>query len=387
MSALLEVRDVRKSFGGLQALDGLLVRGGGGSVTGLIGPNGSGKTTMFNVITGYERPDAGVVRFGGVDVTGAAPGRICAQGLGRTFQLTRVFPRLTLLENIQVGSRGDRAVPAQGAVQPTSAAASCWTSSGLTRLAHEQAGSLSYGQRKLVELAMVLAQDPKVDPARRACRRHQPDAHRPDGRAHPGAEPAGRHLPGGRAQHGVRHGDLRCGRRDGAGRGHRLRRTRSRSATIPGCSMPTSAARSTTSTTPARRHSDRPSTGAAGDRGGRSMTRLLELRGVWAGYGGSDVLRDLSFSVPDRQHHLRRRAQRRRQVDDPPGRQRPAQSPARQRHLRRQGDRAARIPARSWVSVSCRWPRTTRCSRTCPCARTSRWADSCCATGPRSAAG
>jgi ABC-type branched-subunit amino acid transport system ATPase component len=161
VSALLEVSDVRKSFGGLQALSGCSFAVERGSVTGLIGPNGSGKTTMFNVLTGYERADSGVVRFDGRDITGLAAGRVGALGIGRTFQLSRVFGRLTLLENLRVGSRG---VPRARRRELFSdeRCLELLDFVGLTRLANEPAGSLSYGQRKLVELAMVLAQQPSV---------------------------------------------------------------------------------------------------------------------------------------------------------------------------------------------------------------------------------
>jgi ABC-type branched-subunit amino acid transport system ATPase component len=144
MTPIVEVSDIKKSFGGLQALSGCTFSVREGSITGLIGPNGSGKTTMFNVITGYETADSGTVRFKGGDVTGLQPGGVCRLGVGRTFQMTRVFGRLTLLENIQVGSRG---VPKSKRKEMYSL---------------EKAGSLSYGQRKLVELATVLAQEPKV---------------------------------------------------------------------------------------------------------------------------------------------------------------------------------------------------------------------------------
>jgi ABC-type branched-subunit amino acid transport system ATPase component len=158
VSVLLEVSEVRKSFGGLQALTGCSFTVERGSVTGLIGPNGSGKTTMFNVLTGYERADSGVVRFDGRDITGLAAGRV---GIGRTFQLSRVFGRLTLLENLRVGSR---AVPRvrRRELFSDERCLELLDFVGLTRLANEPAGSLSYGQRKLVELAMVLAQQPSV---------------------------------------------------------------------------------------------------------------------------------------------------------------------------------------------------------------------------------
>jgi ABC-type branched-subunit amino acid transport system ATPase component len=161
MTALLEVQDITKSFGGLVALSGCSFAVEEGSITGLIGPNGSGKTTMFNVITGYEGADSGVVRFDGREVTGISPGRACTLGLGRTFQLTRVFARLTLLENIQVGSRGVPRSKRKELYSPERCR-ELLDFVGLTQLANEQAGTLSYGQRKLVELAMVLAQEPKA---------------------------------------------------------------------------------------------------------------------------------------------------------------------------------------------------------------------------------
>lgn len=161
MSAVLEVRDVKKSFGGLQALSGCSFAVEEGSITGLIGPNGSGKTTMFNVITGYERADSGVVQFQSRDVTGTEPGGVCRLGVGRTFQLTRVFSRLTLLENIQIGSRGVPKAKRKEMYSPERCQ-ELLEFVGLTHLAKEKAGLLSYGQRKLIELATILAQEPKV---------------------------------------------------------------------------------------------------------------------------------------------------------------------------------------------------------------------------------
>lgn len=161
MTPLLEVHEVRRSFGGLQALSGASFEVAEGTIAGLIGPNGSGKTTMFNVITGYVRPDSGRILLRGQDVTAAMPERIGALGIGRTFQLTRVFGRLTLLENLQVGSAG---VPRESRKElySDSRCMELLDFVGLARLAQAKAGSLSYGQRKLVELAMVLAQKPKV---------------------------------------------------------------------------------------------------------------------------------------------------------------------------------------------------------------------------------
>jgi ABC-type branched-subunit amino acid transport system ATPase component len=161
MSALLEVRGVTKSFGGLQALADCSFEVEEGSIAGLIGPNGSGKTTLFDILTGYQRADAGSVRLGGREITGVAAGRVCRLGIGRTFQLTRVFGRLTLLENLQVGRAGV-AKDRRADLYSQARRLELLDFVGLAELAHVQAGTLSYGQRKLVELAMVLAQDPRV---------------------------------------------------------------------------------------------------------------------------------------------------------------------------------------------------------------------------------
>jgi ABC-type branched-subunit amino acid transport system ATPase component len=116
---------------------------------------------MFNVITGYDHADSGNVFLNGDDVTDISPGRACTLGLGRTFQLTRVFARLTLLENIEVGSRGVPRSRRKELYSPERCR-ELLDFVGLARQAKEQAGSLSYGQRKLIELAMVLAQEPQL---------------------------------------------------------------------------------------------------------------------------------------------------------------------------------------------------------------------------------
>ncbi len=163
--SLLETQGVSKVFGGIRALDTCSVSVEQGSITGLIGPNGSGKTTMFNIMTGYERVDSGQVRFREQTITNAAPDKVFRLGIGRTFQLTRIFPRLTVLENMHV------------AVQRTDLKGllSRWSSTheqqraielldfvGLTSLKDLRAGNLSFGQKKLLEFAFVLIADPKV---------------------------------------------------------------------------------------------------------------------------------------------------------------------------------------------------------------------------------
>ncbi len=162
---LLTVENISKSYGGVQALQGCTMTFTEGAINGLIGPNGSGKTTLFNVITGYERPDSGRVMLRGVDLTGAKPDKVFAAGIGRTFQLTRIFTQLTVLENVHVaaqrrgfmgqlrrwtsGTEHERALEALDFV-------------GLTRLAREPAGSLSYGQQKLLEFAFIMVAQPSI---------------------------------------------------------------------------------------------------------------------------------------------------------------------------------------------------------------------------------
>src|SRR4029453_13481101 len=101
---LLEVRGISKAFLGLQALSEVSFDVRGGEILGIIGPNGAGKTTLFNVLNGFLLPDRGEVRWLGAPITGLEPHEICRRGIGRTFQVMRVFPRLTVEENVMVGA-------------------------------------------------------------------------------------------------------------------------------------------------------------------------------------------------------------------------------------------------------------------------------------------
>ncbi len=157
MTADLRTEGVTKSFGGVHALADCSLTARAGQITGLIGPNGSGKTTLFNVMTGYERIDAGQVFLGDQQITGAPPHRVYALGVGRTFQLTRVFPRLTVLENMLVPAQRGRS-----ARQHRQRALELLAFTGIADHAGALAGTLSYGQRKLLELAYVLVADPAV---------------------------------------------------------------------------------------------------------------------------------------------------------------------------------------------------------------------------------
>jgi ABC-type branched-subunit amino acid transport system ATPase component len=167
VTTLLSVDRVSKSFGGLQALSECSLSVEKGSITGLIGPNGSGKTTLFNVITGYEKPDSGSVTFEGTEITRASSSRVFALGVGRTFQITRIFARISVLENMLVATQRDegwlRGLTRSKSSKSELASAMEWLDFvGIGRLADQPAGSLSFGQRKLLELAYVLVADPDV---------------------------------------------------------------------------------------------------------------------------------------------------------------------------------------------------------------------------------
>jgi ABC-type branched-subunit amino acid transport system ATPase component len=167
MTTLLSAQGISKHFGGVKALELCSLDVQKGSITGLIGPNGSGKTTLFNVMTGYVKPDVGVVTFNGEDITRARPDKVFALGIGRTFQLTRIFARISVLENMLVATQREegwlRGLTRSMSSKHELDAAMEWLDFvGIARLAKLPAGSLSYGQRKLLELAYVLVADPDV---------------------------------------------------------------------------------------------------------------------------------------------------------------------------------------------------------------------------------
>ncbi|HLE38616.1 MAG TPA: ABC transporter ATP-binding protein [Acidimicrobiia bacterium] len=153
---MLSIRGIDKRFGALPVLTDATFDVAEGSITGLIGPNGSGKTTLFDIITGYRAPDGGSVLFAGSEIIGLKPYQLARRGLIRTFQLTRVFKGLTVLENLLVcdvsptaEEASDRALEMLDFVR-------------LTALADREAAALSYGQQKLLEIAQVLMLDPSM---------------------------------------------------------------------------------------------------------------------------------------------------------------------------------------------------------------------------------
>jgi ABC-type branched-subunit amino acid transport system ATPase component len=159
----LETVGLTKAFGGVVALDAVSVAFQDRRVNALIGPNGSGKTTFFNCVTGMIRPDRGRVSYRGGDITGKAPHTVARAGIGRTFQLCRVFPRMTVLDNVLVAARpggvwGHLRTARNRAEMDR---ARGWlTRMGIEHLADAEARNLSWGQQKLLELAGVLMSGP-----------------------------------------------------------------------------------------------------------------------------------------------------------------------------------------------------------------------------------
>jgi branched-chain amino acid transport system ATP-binding protein len=154
--ALLKVKGLTKSFGGLTAVRDLSFQVEAGEILGLIGPNGAGKTTVFNLISGYYRPDKGEVLFKGKNIIGLRPSKICKLGLTRTFQKVQPFPNLTVLENVVVGafsqvSDVSRAIAkAQEILEIT----------GMRAIKDRMGESLTLGQWKMLEIAKALSTNP-----------------------------------------------------------------------------------------------------------------------------------------------------------------------------------------------------------------------------------
>ncbi len=170
---LLSVRGVTKRFGGLTAVDDVSFDVAPGTIKALIGPNGAGKTTLFNLISGVMPPDAGEIRFGGAPVQGLAPHAIAARGMSRTFQHIRLFPKMTVHENVMMGRHvHSRAGFLAGMLNLPYT----WKEErrireksleilgrlGLSGRAAEEATSLPYGQQRVVELGRALACEPRL---------------------------------------------------------------------------------------------------------------------------------------------------------------------------------------------------------------------------------
>jgi ABC-type uncharacterized transport system ATPase subunit len=154
--ALLRVERVSRDFGGLRALDDVAFDVAAGEVLCIIGPNGCGKTTLFNTITGQVRPDSGRVSFDGRELSGLAPDRVARLGVARKFQVPSVFEDLSVRENLGVARF---AAPAQAALPAPEAVLS---DIAMGDAADEPAGTLSHGRKQWLEIGMLLAQAPRL---------------------------------------------------------------------------------------------------------------------------------------------------------------------------------------------------------------------------------
>ena len=155
---LLEVHNLSKRFGGLQAVKDLAFTVGEGEIVALIGPNGAGKTTAFALISGFLAPDSGTVRFAGRDLRGLKPHEINALGLARTFQIMRPFPRLTVVRNVMIATLGRH----RDTREAERRARAVLDEIGLGAKAELPAGVLTLAERKRLELARALGTEPRL---------------------------------------------------------------------------------------------------------------------------------------------------------------------------------------------------------------------------------
>ncbi|HVL59514.1 MAG TPA: ABC transporter ATP-binding protein [Burkholderiaceae bacterium] len=163
---ILEVREIRKRFGGFTAVGGVSLSMAPREIVAIIGPNGAGKSTFFNLVTGHLVPDDGVVRFEGRDITGWQPHTICRLGMGRSFQRINIFPKLTVFQNVQAAiiahrGQGTRLWGRSAGLFRDDTMA-LLESIGLADLADETSGHLSYGAQKQIELGIALASEPRL---------------------------------------------------------------------------------------------------------------------------------------------------------------------------------------------------------------------------------
>lgn len=173
MKPILTIRNLSKAFDGVEALDGLSVELKQGEIVALIGPNGAGKTTAFNVITGFLKPDYGGIHFNGNDITGMEPYKIARHGIGRTFQNIRLFPQISVLENVLLALRHPTGERLSAAILKFKSmqleemanhekALYYLELVGLIEKKNELAENMSHGQRRLLAIARLLALDSQL---------------------------------------------------------------------------------------------------------------------------------------------------------------------------------------------------------------------------------
>jgi branched-chain amino acid transport system ATP-binding protein len=167
VSPVLKVSGLKKAYGAIKAVDGVDFEVMPGEIFGVIGPNGSGKTTMFNSVLGQIEPDAGRIELNGQDITGLSPQQLNQKGVGRTFQTLQVFPKMTVRDNLlvaaqeHVGSMFGRLFAPGDSGLGTKADALI-DQFRIRHVAHKKAGELSYGQQKLVDIAMAFMSEPDL---------------------------------------------------------------------------------------------------------------------------------------------------------------------------------------------------------------------------------
>jgi len=157
MEIALDIQHLKKYFGGIKAVDGCTFQVPRGQISGLIGPNGSGKTTTFNLLTGVLEADSGEVIYNGENIVGLKPYEIFNRGISRTFQITRIYREMTVFENML--SASSMKMPVREARERAEQLMEFVT---LTKLRGEYGGNLSYGQQKLLEFARALMTDPDL---------------------------------------------------------------------------------------------------------------------------------------------------------------------------------------------------------------------------------
>ncbi len=167
MTAFLEVAGLVRRFGGITAVDDVSFEVQAGSILGIIGPNGSGKSTLFNCMLGQLRPTAGHIRFEGREITGMRPSALSRLGIGRTFQLLQIFPKLSVQDNLVAAGQEHRGSLLGRLLAPSDAGlgdrvAELLAFFRLAEHAHAPAGSLSYGQQKLLDIAMAFMAGPRL---------------------------------------------------------------------------------------------------------------------------------------------------------------------------------------------------------------------------------
>jgi len=170
--AILVVDNVTRSFGGLTAVNVAHLEIPRHRITALIGPNGAGKTTLFNLLTGFDEPDTGEWEFNGLSLGGVAAHKVARRGMVRTFQLTKALSRMTIIDNMRLGARDQRGESVwRGIIRPiwasqeqdiTQKAEELLERFNLAHMRDELAGSLSGGQRKLLEMARALMVEPEM---------------------------------------------------------------------------------------------------------------------------------------------------------------------------------------------------------------------------------